>query len=125
MSFFILYYQRLMKVKLPDTTDMHLNVLDRRQIVALDWLEKLVCWKHITCYDKQNRESTEGCSKSKVRKIMTSSEKGFVSTSRLYASPNGRGRGVRRNKRHLLAYHTPRKCSIMETSQNSVEGRVR
>ena len=73
---------------------------------------------------KQNRESTEGYSKSIVRKKTTSSEKGLVSTSRTYASPKGTGPGVRRKKRPLSACHTRRKCS-METSQNSVKGQVR
>ena len=49
---------------------------------------------------KQNRESIEGYSKSiGVGKIMKSSEKGLVSTSRTYASPKGMGPGVWRSKR--------------------------
>ena len=61
---------------------------------------------------KENRESTEGYSKSIVRYNNDKFGKGLVSTSRTYASPNGTGPGVRR------------KCS-METTQNSVKGRVR
>ena len=49
--------------------------------------------------------------------------KGLVSTSRTYASPKGTGPGVRRSKRPLSACHTRSKCS-METTQNSVKGRV-
>ena len=73
---------------------------------------------------KQNRESTEGYSKSIVRKHNDKFGKGLVSTSRTYASPKWTGPGVRRNKRPLSACHTRRKCS-METTQNSVKGRVR
>ena len=47
-----------------------------------------------------------------------------ISTSRTYASPKGTGPGVRRSKRPLSECHTRRKCS-METTQNSVKGRVR
>ena len=68
----------------------------------------------------QNRESTEGYSKSIVRK---NNDKGLVSTSKTYASPKGTGPGVRRSKCPLSACYTRRKCS-METSQNSVKGRV-
>ena len=59
---------------------------------------------------KQNRESTEGYSKSIVRKITTSSEKGLVLTSTTYASPKVPGPGVRRSKRPLSASHTRCKC---------------
>ena len=38
--------------------------------------------------------------------------------------PKGTGPGVRRTKRPLSACHTRRKCS-METTQNSLKGRVR
>ena len=38
--------------------------------------------------------------------------------------PKGTGPGVRRSKRPLSACHTRHKCS-METTQNSVKGRVR
>ena len=72
---------------------------------------------------KQNRESTEGYSKSIVRKNNDKFGKGLVSTSRTYASPKGTGPGVRRSKRPLSACHTRRKCSP-ETTQNSVKGRV-
>ena len=78
-------------------------------------------------YDKntmQNRESTEGYSKSIVRKNNDKFGKGLVSTSRTYASPKGTGPGVRRSKHPLSACHTRRKCS-METTQNSVKGQVR
>ena len=65
-----------------------------------------------------------GYSKSIVRKDNDKFGKGLVSTSRTYASPKGTGSGVRRSKRPLSACHTRRKCS-MDTSQNSVKGRVR
>ena len=42
---------------------------------------------------KQNRESTEGYSKSIVRKSNDKFGKGLVSTSRTYASPKGTGPG--------------------------------
>ena len=74
--------------------------------------------------EKQNRESTERYSKSIVRKNNDKFGKGFVSTSRTYASPKGTGPGVRRSKNPLSACHTRRKCS-METTQNSVKGWVR
>ena len=73
---------------------------------------------------KQNRESTEGYSKSIVRKNNDKFGKGLVSTSRTYASPKGTGPSVLRSKRPLSACHTRRKCS-METTQNSVKGWVR
>ena len=47
-----------------------------------------------------------------------------VSTNEHLQIPNGTGPGVRRSKRPLSACHTRRKCS-METTQNSVKGRVR
>ena len=75
-------------------------------------------------HHSQNRESTEGYSKSIIRKNNDKFGKGLVSTSRTYASPKGTGPGVRRSKRPLSACHTRRKCS-METTQNSVKGRVR
>ena len=65
-------------------------------------------------FDKQNRESTEGYSKSIVRKI-NKFGKELVSTSRTYASPKRTGPGVRRSKRLLSACPTRCKCS-METS---------
>ena len=61
--------------------------------------------------------------RAKSGKITTSSEKGFVQTSRTYASPKEMGPGVQRSKCPLSACHTCRKCSI-ETSQNSVKGQV-
>ena len=64
---------------------------------------------------KQNRESTEGYSKSIVRKDKHKFGKGLVSTSRTYASPKGTGPGVRRSKRPLSACHTRCRCS-METN---------
>ena len=75
-------------------------------------------------YCKQNRESTEGYSKSIVRKNNDKFGKVLVSTSRTYASPKQTGPGVRRSKRPLSACHTRRKCS-METTKKSVKGRVR
>ena len=69
---------------------------------------------------KQNRESTEGYSKSIVRYNNDKFGKGLVLTSRTYASPKGTGPGVRRSKRPLSACHTRRKCS-METTQNAVK----
>ena len=64
---------------------------------------------------KQNRESTEGYSKSIVRKIKDKFGKELVSTRRTYASPKRTGPGVRRSKRPLSACPTHCKCS-METS---------
>ena len=78
---------------------------------------------NITSVYKQNRESTEGYPKSIVRKNNDKFGKGLVSISRTYASPKGTGPGVRRSKRPLSACHTRRICS-METTQNSVKGRV-
>ena len=66
-------------------------------------------------FDKQNRESTEGYSKSIVRKINDKFGKELVSTSRTYASPKRTGPGVRRSKRPLSACPTRFNCS-METS---------
>ena len=63
-------------------------------------------------------------SKSIVQKNNDKFGKGLVSTSRTYSSPKGTGPGVRRSKRPLSACHSRRKCSI-ETTQNSVKGRVR
>ena len=66
-------------------------------------------------FDKQNRESTEGYSKSIVRKINDKFGKELGSTSRTYASPKRTGPGVRRSKRPLSACPTRCKC-YMETS---------
>ena len=61
---------------------------------------------------KQNRESTEGYSKSIVRKNNDKFGKVLVSTSRTHASPKGTGPGVRRSKCPLLACHTRRRWSM-------------
>ena len=65
----------------------------------------------------QNREITERCSKSIVRKKVRKKDwsqqvehmkvpkKGLVSTSRTYESPKGTGTGVLMSKRTLLACH--------------------
>ena len=70
---------------------------------------------------KENRESTEGHSKSTVRKNYDKFGKRMG--IRTHASPKEAGPGVRRSKRLLLACHTHRKCS-MESFQNLVKGRV-
>ena len=75
-------------------------------------------------FQGKNRESTEGYSKSIVRKNNDKFGKVLVSTSRTYASPKRTRPGVRRSKRPLSACHIRRKCS-METTQNSVKVRVR
>ena len=66
-------------------------------------------------FDKQNRESTEGYSKSIFRKISDKFGKELVSTSRPYASLKRTGPAVRKSKRPLSACPTRCKCS-METS---------
>ena len=66
-------------------------------------------------FDKQNRESTEGYSKSIVRKINDKFGKELVSTSKTYASPKRTGPDVQISKRPLSA--CPTRCkSSMETS---------
>ena len=62
--------------------------------------------------------------------LSTRTEKGYITLMipfffcSVYESPKGTGQGVRRSKRPLTACHTRRKFP-METTQNSVKGRVR
>ena len=62
--------------------------------------------------EKQNRESTDGCSKCIVRQITTSSGKGLVSTSITYASSKWEGTRCPEEKAsHVdLAWHKHHAC---------------
>ena len=75
-------------------------------------------------YTKQNRKGTEGCSKSIVRKNNDKITRHWSQQVENMQVPNGTGPGDWRSKRLLSACYTRRKCS-METSHNSVKGRVR
>ena len=88
---------------------------------TLVWGITRKCW--LSFKTKQNRESTEGYSKSIVLKITKKSDKGLVSTSRTYASPKGTGPGVRRSKRPLSACqnHLWNTKNKVGNSKNEVE----
>ena len=108
----------------PDPFKFNVNKL----IIKYRWeIPFATCsWKGVEfIFERQNRKSTEGYSKSIFRENNDKfGKKGLVLTRRTYASPKGTGPGVWRSKRPLSACHTRRKCS-METSQSLIKGRVR